>query len=474
MNVKIVIFLLLLGLLSAFCSAGIFAQQAAVTELAFPVPEDWSQSMPDAPYDIAETAAGTVLPEPFYQPVAEASLDPEPIPFVTPTPAPVAAVQAVTPPAAARTPVTPAAPAQQAARPPVASTQTPTTAPAPSAQQPPPPAATQSVTPRIPVQQPLTPQYLLPEIQPEIAAPINAEENAGYSRTADAAAGQTVEIPFQGSGWVYLGEKQSRRGMSYLSRRQDTEGQSFIFRADEPGTYELKFYKQDFIRDYILNDVVQINVTPSPEVARFSAPVTQSRVIAEPRWPSTNASSDTAVPSGVQAAPQTPAQTENQTPAQAVSAAPQPVQTAPAARPAAAQTAPQNVSPPAGTTGYVPEATPAATAPVPAAAQSSANPVVPSNLSASDFMARALAAYNEKRYTDSLAILDQFRREYPSGSDEAFWLYGQNLEADSPSRDVRDALSYYRKLVDEYPLSARYNDARRRVTYLERFYFDIR
>jgi outer membrane protein assembly factor BamD (BamD/ComL family) len=74
----------------------------------------------------------------------------------------------------------------------------------------------------------------------------------------------------------------------------------------------------------------------------------------------------------------------------------------------------------------------------------------------------------------AIAILDQFRERYPSGSDEAWWLYGQFYEANSPSRDIRSALDYYRRLVREYPQSPRYNEARRRIAYLERYYINIR
>jgi outer membrane protein assembly factor BamD (BamD/ComL family) len=73
----------------------------------------------------------------------------------------------------------------------------------------------------------------------------------------------------------------------------------------------------------------------------------------------------------------------------------------------------------------------------------------------------------------ALSILDQYREIYPVGSDEAWWLYGQLLEANSPSRDVRSALDYYRRLVREYPQSPRFDEARRRIAYLERYYFNI-
>ncbi|MDR2144323.1 MAG: hypothetical protein LBP29_08140 [Treponema sp.] len=72
-----------------------------------------------------------------------------------------------------------------------------------------------------------------------------------------------------------------------------------------------------------------------------------------------------------------------------------------------------------------------------------------------------------------METLDQFRAAYPGGSDEAYWLYGQALEASGPNRDIRLALDYYRRLTREYPQSSRYDAARRRIAYLERFYFNI-
>jgi outer membrane protein assembly factor BamD (BamD/ComL family) len=81
--------------------------------------------------------------------------------------------------------------------------------------------------------------------------------------------------------------------------------------------------------------------------------------------------------------------------------------------------------------------------------------------------------FNAGRVAGAIAVLDQFRERFPAGSDEAWWLYGQFYEANSPSRDIRTALDYYRRLVREYPQSRRYNDARRRIAYLERYYINI-
>jgi outer membrane protein assembly factor BamD (BamD/ComL family) len=89
------------------------------------------------------------------------------------------------------------------------------------------------------------------------------------------------------------------------------------------------------------------------------------------------------------------------------------------------------------------------------------------------YLQKAREEFDSGRVAGAIAVLDQFRERFPAGSDEAWWLYGQFYEANSPSRDIRTAREYYRRLVREYPQSRRYNDARRRIAYLERYYINI-
>ena len=62
----------------------------------------------------------------------------------------------------------------------------------------------------------------------------------------------------------------------------------------------------------------------------------------------------------------------------------------------------------------------------------------------------------------------------PTGTDEAFFLYGQALELNGPTKDIKRAYAYYEKIRDEYPESAFWDRANDRVSYIERHYFDIR
>jgi TolA-binding protein len=320
--------------------------------------------------------------------------------------------------------------------------------------------------------------------------------------------GQLVEVPFRGTGWVYLGELGSRPGIVYSGRRLDPEGQSFVFRAEAAGTYGLKFYKQDFVRDYVLNDHVQVVVGDPPEAAAtgwFNPAIDRGRVVAEPRWPNTQEEAEAfGRASGASSAGSTGAVVHGVSPAGNAATVPDSVTAAPEAtsgngQAAAAETSPGATGIDAGQpvpTGASP--TPGSPAAAPPAAQAtgttpslqnkaggldegvvtvrpaSAVPPEPrGDLLPSGYLERAQQEFDAGRVATAIAALDQFRERYPAGSDEAWWLYGQFYEAPTAYRDIRTSLDYYRRLVREYPQSSRYNEARRRIAYLERYYINI-
>jgi hypothetical protein len=297
------------------------------------------------------------------------------------------------------------------------------------------------------------PENPVPEPPARTPAPLVPEELV-FSRVVRAAVGQIVEIPFRGAGWVYLGELSSRRGLAYDSRRLDPEGQSFIFRCETPGTYILKFYRQDFIKDYILNDHVQVIVGEAPETAGiglFNPPVDRGRVIAEPRWPPLDREREE-LSREPRPGPAEGGETAARTP---------PPETAASGTVEGASPAQETVS---GTLpGAVPESGGSEGTPADAHEDSPPN----------DYVRRATEEYNAGRIVQALSIMDGFRRRFPGGTGEAWWLMGQLLEANSPARDIKLALEYYRRLVREFPQGPQVPAAQRRIAYLERFYFNI-
>jgi len=332
-------------------------------------------------------------------------------------------------------PPAPVRPPQTVQPPPPAPTQPPQTVQPPqAAQQPrretPPPTPPVTVQPAQPAPPPPpareNPAVAIPDMpfQPATAVPSPAENNLPFSRTVRALVGQYIEIPFRGPGWVYLGEFGSRRGVSYDSRRMEEDGMTFIFRAEAEGTFSLRFNRQDLIRDNTLNDYVRVIVEQrqQPSGSNWSTPQTvPPRVYATPRWP---------LPTDPEGRTQAPSTSGERTTS--------PLQAA--------------------------DMSTAAETPVPAA----------STEIVEDWLKIARDEYNASRIPGALNALDQFMIRNPEGNDEAYWLYGQSLEANNEAtRDIRLALDYYRRLIREFPLSSRCNDAQRRIAYLERFYFSI-
>ncbi|MDR1858301.1 MAG: tetratricopeptide repeat protein [Treponema sp.] len=344
----------------------------------------------------------------------------------------------------------------------------------------PPPAAEE---PETEAQPPAIARDRLPRIVPELPIPSQGfigqqDDRIVFSRSVRATVGQLVEVPFWGTGWVYTGETAARRGIAYDSRRLEPEGQTFVFRTESAGVYVLRFYRQDFIRDYIINDHVQVIVGAPPETAGsgwFSPAASQGRVVAEPRWPNSVEEAqrpDTLlqpVPNaGAAPAERTPPPTA---PATARPATPPPATQPPAtARPVTPPPVAPATAPPA-VAQVAPQAVPPTS---PQAADEGTATKIPANSPPDEYIKKAREEYEAGRIASAITVLDQFSQRFPSGSDEAFWLYAQCYEANSPSRNILAALDYYRRLVNEYPQSSRANDARRRIAYLERYYINIR
>ncbi|HPQ00527.1 MAG TPA: hypothetical protein PLK03_06600 [Termitinemataceae bacterium] len=368
-----------------------------------------------------------------------------------------------------------------------------------------------------------------PAVRGEGALP----EALSYSRSVRALVGQLVEVPFQGGGWIYLGEVAGRRGLVYDSRRTDPEGQTFIFRAENVGLYSLKFFRQDFLQDYVINDYVRVEVVQNPEITEtggFRLAPDRGRVVAEPRWPPrSTATTPAAAPesskvSGDQSASPISSSTRVEQGKDTASSPVAAPNTGTAGAVATGNVAPlANVSPgaaagtPSPSQGAVPAATggsgpapggaPSGTTATGAGAQNlgtsgapatstapglsavsggapsglsglsgvpPASSTLPENSSLETLLRQARDAYEKNQYAAALDLLNQMYASYPAGTDEALWLMGQIFETQGPQRDIKKAYDAYKRLLEEFPTSSRYDEAQRRMRYIERFYFNIR
>ncbi len=263
---------------------------------------------------------------------------------------------------------------------------------------------------------PSTPNIKTPPPSQAIVVDPSAEKIPDVSRSVAVTAGSRFELPFEGSGWTYLGERTGKDGVRYDGRRFDGASIVFSLTASKEGEYVLRFQRQDALRGISYEEHVGVKVSPRGSAAAGASvgvsPV-GAAVTAASGAPSSGGAGQTA---------------------------------------AAGQTA-------------VPEASGAA----PSSTSGAALPDTPEGML---LYAREQLAAGKPQ--SAIEALDRFFVRYPAGMDEAFYLYGLALEQSGPLKDIKRALSFYKIVRDDYPESPFWDKATARISYIERHYFDIR
>jgi hypothetical protein len=306
---------------------------------------------------------------------------------------------------------------------PVAPKPAPTNVPAPKAAEPKSesPAPAETNVPGIWVEEPVAPSVL-----PAAAAPANPP-----SRNASVSVGQSLEVWYPGTGWVYLGDASSRNGLAYETRRLDKNDTLFTFKALKEGDYILNFSRFDVLEDDFSADSLAVNVKATVADA--------GRKTDKVRAPDYRSVAVSAVPGDASAViPASSVMTDE---------------------PSLFGTAPSSI---AGTPGSPVSVVQSPASPAPAVA----DPAV--------ILDKAKAALAAGDPASAIALLDSFFSAAVTSLDEGWYLRGQAYEANSAVRDIRKALDCYQTLVSAYPDSSRWKDADARIRYIQQFYLRIR
>lgn len=87
-----------------------------------------------------------------------------------------------------------------------------------------------------------------------------------------------------------------------------------------------------------------------------------------------------------------------------------------------------------------------------------------------DLLLSAKKLYNEKKYKESLEKVNLFLELSVEKRDEALFLQGQLYESQSNVKNIKKALESYNSIIGNYPSSKVWEDANKRIIYLNRFY----
>ncbi|EPF30539.1 hypothetical protein HMPREF9194_00856 [Treponema maltophilum ATCC 51939] len=280
--------------------------------------------------------------------------------------------------------------------------------------------------------------------EPEVE--LASEDGAGSSsetavpaivprRSVNAKINQFIDIPYSGRKWIFLGETEATSPpvVRFVNRTFSGDDTLFSVQAKNPGKTVLHFYRQDALENTYIDDYVAVEVLDEKAVG------TNEHVRAAEIAFGQSASA--------QAAASSPAAAELSN----ASSAGEGERTVPAA------------SLPAAATGVSA-----------AGGKTASDAAQKKSAEAEQLYAAAQKAFEEKRYNDSLTSLQEYEASAGEDSDKVLILRARLYESDSEKRNIKAALEAYEKIVTFFPESVFWDEAKRRSTYLRRFYFDIR
>lgn len=276
------------------------------------------------------------------------------------------------------------------------------------------------------------------------------------SRTMTVKNNQYVDVVYPGRGWIYIGEEENDSPLfRYFGRKLGSENTTFTVRSIKSGKTLLHFYKNDVLTGNYIDDYLEILVTEEGASAneRITAP-SYAEVVpkkintnTEQKTPATDETKDKA--------------TENSTKSL------------------------QNL-----TTQSVPDNSSDNSTDSKNNGQNSIQPEnniqqqnkfenakieksAKKRNSQTSLLEQAKESLKNKDYENALDEIQEYLDTQNSKIDEALYVQGQILEADSSVRNIKSAIDSYDSLIKHYPSSKFWQDANKRKIYLNRYYINI-
>ncbi|QTQ14427.1 hypothetical protein HRQ91_08150 [Treponema parvum] len=343
------------------------------------------------------------------------------------------------------------------------------------------------------------------------------------SRSVSIKKNQYLDVEYPGSGWIYMGGAEKENKMTFFGKKISSENTVFILRSRVPGTTLLHFYKNDLLTGNYIDDYLEVIIenetagspqthVKAPSYADIVPPEPDRTLLEEKQIPKdketgnpTEADFAKAKPTGNSAeasfaqpqadqtqpqsalrsdsfkattttaqAAQMPLNAENsgsnagRTVVQATGSDGRSYQVQEAQN--QENSASENMPPVSGRNQTVAsESTAVIINQNQNAETSEAN-----DMTSSDILKNAQEAYDKGLYEKSLSLLTDFFEKSQTDVDKALYLQGQNFEAESPIKNIKNAIDSYDTIVKNFRQSPLWQNARERSIYLKRFYIDIR
>lgn len=311
------------------------------------------------------------------------------------------------------------------------------------------------------------------------------------SRSVKMKNNQYLDIVYPGSGWIYLGEENNKNAMRYFGRKIGENNTIFSLRSREEGGTILHFYKNDqltgkYIDDYLqvevegMNDSSEHAIAPSYEDIVPAKPekkdlLTLPKLLEENKkvdikknqevnkiLPGVNKESNSSIQN-------------NQNNSQKNIKEEKPSSVTFDKKDSNANKIEtnnnKNISKEKIENSSITEN-------VEQKEEDLSIPKLPipntENMEADEILEKAKESFKNKEYEDTLGYLNSFFEKATTKIDEGLILQGQTFETNSSVRNIKSALDTYETIVRRYPQSIHWAKANERITYLRKFYFNIR
>ncbi len=263
------------------------------------------------------------------------------------------------------------------------------------------------------------------------------------SRSMTAKNNQYVDIIYPGRGWIYMGEDEGKdQILRYFGRKLGTENTTFTLRTTKSGETVLHFYKNDVLKGEYIDDYLEI------------------KVLEESAKPNERAKA----PSYEESVPQKPVRLEKKAETQ------EETQKTDEIKNIEEKTSgdEQKLSSQDETNLKQNDVSNNVSNEVSRPEQKKSLKIDTKNL-----LEQAKKDFEAKSYAQALSEVQQYLDTQNTRIDEALFLQGQILEADSEVKNIKSAIDSYNSLIKNYPASTFWQEANRRKIYLNRYYVNI-
>lgn len=259
------------------------------------------------------------------------------------------------------------------------------------------------------------------------------------SRSMTAKNNQYVDIIYPGRGWIYMGEDEGKdQILRYFGRKLGTENTTFTLRTTKSGETVLHFYKNDVLKGEYIDDYLEI------------------KVLEESAKPNERAKA----PSYEESVPQKTVRLEKKAEAQEEAQKTDEI---------------KNIEEKTSGDEQKLSSQDETNLKQNDVSKEVSKPEQKKNLKidTKNLLEQAKKDFEAKSYAQALSEVQQYLDTQNTRIDEALFLQGQILEADSEVKNIKSAIDSYNSLIKNYPASTFWQEANRRKIYLNRYYVNI-